>query len=1137
MDSDDFESLFGAPPRPKQQPTVPTSKKHKKKNKKRNKNKPHLNTSLVADTLGPLSPKSNHHKTLSTTTTPLFKAALLVTLKRDPDNANQIIPTVSQCFPKDQLQDLPNRIEYFCFPDVENIRPIERQAATSFTFVLTAGDGTRTYGFCRRYLPCGRPQQVRLDVGKRYPECLCLVSTYPYISIFDYVLKTLQIRRWLNPLDMAPFLREMRELNIPERGQSFTLNGSGDSKTANVKNTYQTSPLSGQRKSNDNVTSSTSSSPLHRFLRPKDDRVPLTASGIRLFFTRFTPSLVRHILGAVLLERRVIFHSTSITNVSNVIYATLGLLYPFEWQHILVPLLPKSLLEYTCAPSPYIVGIHTSHVNQIKNLPIGEVLIVSVDTGEIVAYGNYESIPIGAASRGRTGSGNVLAAADLVKGAAKEMFGAVGGALSSKYREEHTPLPSVVLTKTFEKLYNQITATKNEDDNEEDNNETNGNQDTNNQNGSGSGSIRTEESWSHSVDTNGLSKMMLIYFGSIFENMNSYIQGLDLFDRDGFIQSHANDQDVQRVLQVLMQTQHFEHFLSQRFSSSTYLFDDLIKSKTETRSRTSSSVSTKVKKAMVANNASKTNSVQTRTLVEEMTSNKSTKRNMNDCYNEIIKRSYDAEQISTINEVLWNRLSDAKGMQWRHGYKSMLLLEVLLKRGSEACVANALDHVRLLHRMIHYRASDKTAAVQLKLVNTFTSGYDGDEKGRGERVRTTAVRVLKLLHETSTLKLLRSKCMGTQDTSRSGTNSSGRSSGGRGSGGSGSGGSEVFDSGEMYGTGSGASLFRVSIDLSGLSTDYIPDVGSGDTWARVGERERMRQEIEDRKQQQMKKKQKGFKKVGYVIKNSAKTSVKNAKLAGTTVKRAVRRARKERKNSQESIRSTNEADEEEDFSSYSLYGDSGKGEAQDVHTFRELHAMICSMNENILSPAIEIKKTTRPPTSTSTHPNYSIENQQRRSTTPPLPFPSSTSSINADLLGLLGGDVTTIAMTATADTTTAAFESTEFNSTGFENIDGFENSDGNGFDNADPKFDAFSGSSNQEMKQSFNQDPFNTTTGNTNGFDAFDDGAFDDSIDNDDAFDDFNNDGTDGFENAAPSFETDTKSASLKVNSDLADLF
>ena len=51
-------------------------------------------------------------------------------------------------------------------------------------------------------------------------------------------------------------------------------------------------------------------------------------------------------------------------------------------------------------------------------------------------------------------------------------------------------------------------------------------------------------------------------------------------------------------------------------------------------------------------------------------------------------------------------------------------------------------------------------------------------------------------------------------------------------------------------------------------------------------------------------------------------------------------------------------------------------------------------------------------------------------------------------------------------------------------MDGFENSDGNGFDNADPEFDAFSGSSNQEMKQSFNQDPFDAAS-NTNGFDGY----------------------------------------------------
>jgi hypothetical protein len=536
--------------------------------------------------MGPLSPKFTSSRKTNTTkgnklqsNVQLFQAALLVTLKRNPASPRNVIPTISQCYPRDQLAKLPSRLEHFCFPDVDNIRPRERQAGTSFTFVLTAGDGARTYGFCRRYLPCGRPQQVRLDVGKRLPECLCIVSAYPYFPVFDYVLKTLQVRRWLTPSDMAPFLREMISLRVPERGEMFE--------------------VSVKKKTAGRLTATTHR---HTFVRPEDDRVPLTSHGVRTFFTRFTPSLVRHILGAVLLERRVIFHSTSIGAVSSVIYSTLALLYPFEWQHILVPLLPQNLLEYTCAPSPYIVGIHTSHLQQVKRLPIGEVLIVSVDTGTIVAYGNYDSIPIGAASRGRTGSGTALAAADLVKDAAKDMLGGMVGALNSKYREE--PLPSASLTRTFEKLYNRIVATKNdesgggggESDNAKDRNRNRSRSSGDSISASRQKHNNIEESWSNSVDVDGLSRMMLTYFASIFEHLYEYVQGVDLFDRDGFLASHHADVDVQRVLQVLMQTQHFEHFLGQRLSSSSFLFDGLVRERSKSSSSSfSSSISTRVK--------------------------------------------------------------------------------------------------------------------------------------------------------------------------------------------------------------------------------------------------------------------------------------------------------------------------------------------------------------------------------------------------------------------------------------------------------------------------------------------------------------------------------------------------------------
>ena len=358
MDADDFEALFGAPPPPQQQQPPPPQQpsKPKKKDKKSKKSVRKKKTSNVVSTsnanaasnargdysLGPLSPKatasSSRKVPAGHPASRFFQAALLVTLKRTPKTESSssssssssrsttststststttrttstiIVPVVSQCFPKDQLAKLPARIEHFCFPDARTMVPLERQAATSFTFVLTAVSGDRTYGYCRRYLPSSATShQIRHDVGKRYPECLCILSSYPYFSMFDYVLKTLQIRRWLAPSSMAPFLKEFYQLDMPCKGERFKIHQS-------------------------------------IFLRPNDDRLPLTAQGVRTLFTRFTPSLVRHILGAVLLERRVIFHSVSVGVLSRVIWTVLSLLYPFEWQHILIPLLPDNLLEY-----------------------------------------------------------------------------------------------------------------------------------------------------------------------------------------------------------------------------------------------------------------------------------------------------------------------------------------------------------------------------------------------------------------------------------------------------------------------------------------------------------------------------------------------------------------------------------------------------------------------------------------------------------------------------------------------------------------------------------------------------------------------------------------------------------------------
>lgn len=59
---------------------------------------------------------------------------------------------------------------------------------------------------------------------------------------------------------------------------------------------------------------------------------------------------------ALLLEQRVLVFSQNLTKVSFCIHALLFTLHPFFWQYVLVPILPRRLLEYCMAPMPFLIG-------------------------------------------------------------------------------------------------------------------------------------------------------------------------------------------------------------------------------------------------------------------------------------------------------------------------------------------------------------------------------------------------------------------------------------------------------------------------------------------------------------------------------------------------------------------------------------------------------------------------------------------------------------------------------------------------------------------------------------------------------------------------------------------------------------
>ena len=54
-------------------------------------------------------------------------------------------------------------------------------------------------------------------------------------------------------------------------------------------------------------------------------------------------------------------------------HAVLALLYPFTWQHTFVPVLPASMLDISCSPTPFLIGVLAPCLDEVLELPIEEV--------------------------------------------------------------------------------------------------------------------------------------------------------------------------------------------------------------------------------------------------------------------------------------------------------------------------------------------------------------------------------------------------------------------------------------------------------------------------------------------------------------------------------------------------------------------------------------------------------------------------------------------------------------------------------------------------------------------------------------------------------------------------------------------
>lgn len=76
-------------------------------------------------------------------------------------------------------------------------------------------------------------------------------------------------------------------------------------------------------------------------------------------------------------EFKIVLFSQSHLRLQQSCHAIISLMYPFQYTHVYIPLLPSALIEVLNTPTPFIMGCHASLRDEIYD--IYDVMMVDLD--------------------------------------------------------------------------------------------------------------------------------------------------------------------------------------------------------------------------------------------------------------------------------------------------------------------------------------------------------------------------------------------------------------------------------------------------------------------------------------------------------------------------------------------------------------------------------------------------------------------------------------------------------------------------------------------------------------------------------------------------------------------------------------
>ncbi|XP_067280586.1 DENN domain-containing protein 1A isoform X4 [Pseudorasbora parva] len=256
-------------------------------------------------------------------------------------------PEVRRSFPdtyadQETLQTIPK----FCFPFNMDSMTVG-QVGQNFTFVLTDIESKQRFGFCR------------LSSGAH--SCHCILSYLPWFEVFykllnilaDYTTKG-QDSQW------RELLESLHALTVPDPGVPVHLS-------------------------------------VHLFFTVPDPReLPSIPENRNLteYFVAVDVNNMLHLYASMLYERRILISCSKLSTLTACVHGAAAMLYPMYWQHVYIPVLPQHLIDYCCAPMPYLIGVHSSLMERVRGMAIDDVVLLNVDTNTLeTPFDDLQSLP------------------------------------------------------------------------------------------------------------------------------------------------------------------------------------------------------------------------------------------------------------------------------------------------------------------------------------------------------------------------------------------------------------------------------------------------------------------------------------------------------------------------------------------------------------------------------------------------------------------------------------------------------------------------------------------------------------------------------------------------------------------------